>query len=173
MANVKGTTEVVKNAAAKKMEEAKDVVKTVAKAAQAKAEEVKAEAEAKEAAKSEEKAAKAAIEAEKKDEKKEEQKEEPKEEAPAKAPKAERKTRKSAAKTAKAAKKTAAEPKIYVQFGAGESSVDAIVEKIKAEYVEQGHRVSSIKDLRVYLKPEDGAAYYVINEKVAGRVDLF
>ena len=32
---------------------------------------------------------------------------------------------------------------------------------------------SSIKDLRVYLKPEDGAAYYVINEKVAGRVDLF
>jgi len=162
MANVKGTTEVVKTVAAKKVEEAKEAVKTVAKAAQAKAEEVKAEAEAKEAAK-------AVAETPKQEEKTADQKEA----APAKAQKAEKKTRKTTAKTTKAAKKTAADPKVYVQFGASESSVDTIVDRIKAEYVAQGHRASSIKDLRVYLKPEDGAAYYVINEKVAGRVDLF
>lgn len=76
-------------------------------------------------------------------------------------------------KPAKAAKKEEAAVEIYVQYGPGESSVQAVVEKIKAEYVEQGHRASSIKSLKVYLKPEDSAAYYVINDKVAGRVNLF
>lgn len=159
MANVKGTTEVVKTVAAKKVEEAKEAVKTVAKAVEAKAEEVKAEAKA--AEKAEEKVEKATAEPEKKAE------------APAKEAKPAKKPGRKPAKEAKAAKKAAAEPKVYVQFGADESSVEAIVEKIKSDYVEQGHRASSIKDLRVYLKPEDGAAYYVINEKVAGRVDLF
>lgn len=159
MANVKGTTEVVKTVAAKKVEEAKEAVKSVAKAVEAKAEEVKAEAKA--AEKAEEKVT---AEPEKKAEA---PKKEVKEAKPAKKP------GRKPAKEAKAAKKTAAEPKVYVQFGADESSVEAIVEKIKSDYVGQGHRASSIKDLRVYLKPEDGAAYYVINEKVAGRVDLF
>ena len=39
--------------------------------------------------------------------------------------------------------------------------------------VADGHRASSIKSLQVYLKPEEFAAYYVINQKFAGRVDLF
>lgn len=161
MANVKGTTEAVKTVAAKKVEEAKEAVKTVAKVVEAKAEEVKAEAKA--AEKAEEKVEKPVAETTKKEAQK------------AVTTKEEEKTTmKRGRKAAKAAaKKVAAEPKVYIQFGAGESSVDTIVEQIKAEYVNQGHRVSSIKDLRVYLKPEDGAAYYVINEKVAGRVDLF
>lgn len=162
MANVKGTTEVVKTVAAKKVEEAKEAVKSVAKAVEAKAEEVKAEAKA--AEKAEEKVT---AEPEKKAEAPAKEVKEAKEAKPAKKP------GRKPAKEAKAAKKAAAEPKVYVQFGADESSVEAIVEKIKSDYVEQGHRASSIKDLRVYLKPEDGAAYYVINEKVAGRVDLF
>ena len=40
-------------------------------------------------------------------------------------------------------------------------------------FVSEGHRVSTIKSLKLYLKPEDGFAYYVINEKFAGRVPLF
>ena len=51
--------------------------------------------------------------------------------------------------------------------------MEEAVEKAKAQFVAEGHRESSIKSLRVYLKPEDGAAYYVINDKIAGRVDLF
>ena len=62
---------------------------------------------------------------------------------------------------------------VYLQFGPGESSLQTVVDRIRAEYVEQGHRVSSIKSLKVYLKPEERSAYYLINEKVAGRVDLF
>lgn len=75
--------------------------------------------------------------------------------------------------TKKAVKKEAVAPQIVVQYDGSEATVDAIVEKITAEYVSEGHRASSIKDLRVYLKPEDGLAYYVINEKVAGSVSLF
>ena len=162
MANVKDTTEVVKTVAAKKVEEAKEAVKTVAKAAQAKAEEAKA------VEKAEEKVEQPVVETAKAEEKVEE-----KTAVPVKEEKTVKRGRKAAKEAKAAAKKVAAEPKVYIQFGAGESAVEAIVEKIKAEYVDQGHRVSSIKDLRVYLKPEDGAAYYVINEKVAGRVDLF
>ncbi len=76
-------------------------------------------------------------------------------------------------KSAKGARKEVATPEIYVQYGADEASIQNIVEQITAEFVAQGHRASSIKGLKVYLKPEESAAYYVINEKVAGRVNLF
>lgn len=62
---------------------------------------------------------------------------------------------------------------IVIQYLGNESTIDSIVEKVTNAYVAEGHRASSIKDLRVYLKPEEGAAYYVINEKVVGKVDLF
>ena len=150
MANGKATSvEAAKTTAAKKVEETKTAVKTAAKAVEAKAEEVKTEVKA-EVAKAEEKGA---AKVEKK--------------------KPGRKPGTTKSKPAKAAKKEEAAVEIYVQYGPGESSVQTVVEKIKAEYVEQGHRASSIKSLKVYLKPEDSAAYYVINDKVAGRVNLF
>lgn len=73
----------------------------------------------------------------------------------------------------KTAKKEAAAPQIVVQYDGSEATIDSVVEKITAEYVSEGHRASSIKNLKVYLKPEDGLAYYVINEKVEGSVNLF
>lgn len=54
-----------------------------------------------------------------------------------------------------------------------EAIVADVIEKAKNEFVADGHRASSIKSLQVYLKPEEFAAYYVINQKFAGRVDLF
>lgn len=64
-------------------------------------------------------------------------------------------------------------PGVVLQFQGGETTVDEAIEKIKAQFVSEGHRVSTIKDLQVYLKPEEYAAYYVINQKFAGRIDLF
>jgi hypothetical protein len=142
--------------AAAKVEEIKNTGKTVAKAVGAKAEEA---IEKVTAAKTEEpKVQEEAPAAEAKPEKK----------RPGRKPGSKNKTTKAAP-----AKKEGAEPEIYIQFGPGESSVQAAVDKIRAQYVEQGHRASAIKSLKVYLKPEDNAAYYVINEKVAGKVDLF
>ena len=77
-----------------------------------------------------------------------------------------------AVKKAKAAKEEL-KPEVYIQFQGYEAMVADAIEKAKAQFVAEGHRVSSIKSLQVYLKPEEYAAYYVINQKVAGKVDLF
>mgnify|MGYP001057814548 CR=1 FL=1 len=45
-------------------------------------------------------------------------------------------------------------------------------EKAKAAFVAQGHRASTIKHLALYVKPEEQKAYYVINGKESGSVDL-
>ncbi len=81
-------------------------------------------------------------------------------------------TTKSAAKTKKAAP-VKEEPVVYLQFGENEVKTDDILEKVKAIYVSEGHRVSSIKSLQIYMKPEEYKAYYVINKKITGSVDLF
>lgn len=76
-------------------------------------------------------------------------------------------------KTAKKAAKEELKPEVFIQYQGKEAMVAEAIEKAKAEFVADGHRVSSIKSLQVYLKPEEYAAYYVINQKFAGRVDLF
>lgn len=91
-------------------------------------------------------------------------KEAPKAEAKAaakEAPKAEAKKAETPAKKAPckkaAAKKTAAKTAVYVQYAGSEKSVDEIVEAAKAA------ATAEVKDITVYVKPEDNAAYYVIN----------
>ena len=69
-----------------------------------------------------------------------------------------------------AAKAEAAGVNVVVEFNGTQRKVDEIVDKIKNEWVAAGHRLSSIKSLDVYIKPEDYTAYYVINGKVTGKV---
>lgn len=104
-------------------------------------------------------------------------------EAPkAEAPKAEAKEvkkapAKKAATTAKKAPAKKAEVKketvITVQYQGNEVALASVEEKVKAAFVAEGHKASSIKTLNIYVKPEEFSAYYVINEKYTGRVDLF
>ncbi len=88
------------------------------------------------------------------------------------APKAEKKpaARKPAAPRKRAAAKVSEE--VYVQFGAGEWSVAALVEQAKADYAAQGHDAASIKKVAVYVKPQEGKAYYVVNDTDTGSVAL-
>ncbi len=81
--------------------------------------------------------------------------------------------RKPGKTAAKKAVKEELKPEVFIQYQGNEVIVAEVIEKAKNAYVAEGHRVSSIKSLQVYLKPEEFAAYYVINQKVAGRVDLF
>lgn len=92
-----------------------------------------------------------------------------------KAAAAKTKVKAAAKKTTKKAAEKKAElaSEVYVQFGGQEATVDSVIAKATEAYVADGHRASSIKVLKVYLKPEDGAAYYTINDKYAGKVDLF
>lgn len=71
--------------------------------------------------------------------------------------------------TTKAEKKTT----IFIQYAGKEFSQQDIVDIVeKAWATETGKKTSLIKNLDIYVKPEESAAYYVINDKVAGRVQL-
>ena len=72
-----------------------------------------------------------------------------------------------------ATKKEASSTEVFVEFYGQQSSVESVEERVKAAFVAEGHKAGTIKSLKIYLKPEEQAAYYVINDKFAGRVDLF
>ena len=73
------------------------------------------------------------------------------------------------------AKKAAAkaETVITLEFGDYTAIMATVEEKVKAQYVADGHKASSIKTLNIYVKPFENSAYYVVNGDVTGRVDLF
>ena len=64
------------------------------------------------------------------------------------------------------ARKTAApEVKLYVQYQGKQISQEEAVEAVKAAWTGE-----TIKTLELYVKPEDGAVYYVINGSETGKV---
>ncbi|HAX08232.1 MAG TPA: hypothetical protein DCX93_09290, partial [Butyrivibrio sp.] len=81
------------------------------------------------------------------------------------------------AKKAPAKKATPAKAEIktalYVQFAGNEVTEADIIDKVKAAYVAEGHKESAIKEINLYVKPEEYAVYYVINDKAIGKVNLF
>ena len=77
----------------------------------------------------------------------------------------------TAAKATVAAKKSPVVPEIYVQAGGNQAELNAIIDSVKKQYIAEGGK--TISKVEIYLKPEDGAAYYVINGKNAGQVNLF
>ncbi len=75
------------------------------------------------------------------------------------------------AKTTKcAAKAKAVEPKIEVtlQYAGNNTAVNSVVETVKAAYAAEGN-TEEIKTLEVYIQPENGVAYYVVNGNAAGK----
>lgn len=99
-------------------------------------------------------------------------------ETKAAAPKAEKKAavsteKKPAAKkpaAKKAVKTEAKKENVVLQFAGKEYDVDAIVTLAKADF--KANNKGCVRSLNVYLKPEDSAAYYVVNGKTEGKVDL-
>ena len=74
----------------------------------------------------------------------------------------------TAKKAAAAVKKT---EDVFVQYGEKEVKVAEIVDTAKAAFKEANGR-KAIKTIEVYVKPEESAAYYVINSEFTGKVDL-
>ena len=72
-----------------------------------------------------------------------------------------------AAKAPKAEKTAASAVKVFVEYQGKQMDVDAILEAVKA-----AAGVKRAKSLEVYVKPEDGAAYYVVNGKDSGKAAL-
>ena len=83
--------------------------------------------------------------------------------------------KKEAKPTAKTTAKKAEEVKTttLVQYQNKEVDMTKVEERVKAQFVSEGHKSSDIKTVNIYVKPEEYSAYYVINDKFSGRVDLF
>ena len=99
-----------------------------------------------------------------------------------------RKTRTTAKKTTEkptAEKKPATEKKpaarrtvkkevnaeVYVQFLGKEAYAKDVLENVKKIWTEEmGKKEKDLKDVKIYIKPEENAAYYVINGDVTGAV---
>ncbi|MCH5259427.1 MAG: hypothetical protein J1F18_06735 [Lachnospiraceae bacterium] len=66
-----------------------------------------------------------------------------------------------------------AAPEVVLQYRGYEVDMDAVTERVKAHYYSKGYKKGSITNLQIYMKPEDFTAYYVINDGVVGKVNLF
>lgn len=60
-------------------------------------------------------------------------------------------------------------PTIIMQFQGSEVELDTLVEAAKADFRLTKKR-TPITDLKLYVKPEERMAYYVVNEKFNGSV---
>ena len=83
------------------------------------------------------------------------------------APAAEGKTRKSTKAPARRGRPPLA-PELYVEMGGEQYNITDIIDRAKADY-RTTHKVG-VQSCKVYVKPEEGAAYYVIN-KFSGKPD--
>lgn len=81
-------------------------------------------------------------------------------------------TTKTAAKTT-AAKKAEPVTEVYVQYWGKEIHTSEVADRIKKIWIEDmGKKASELKDLKIYIKPEDNGAHYVINGDVTGFIGL-
>ena len=82
-----------------------------------------------------------------------------------------RKTRTTAKKTTE---KPAAEKKPETEKKpAARRTVKDVLENVKKIWTEEmGKKEKDLKDVKIYIKPEENAAYYVINGDVTGAVGL-
>ena len=80
--------------------------------------------------------------------------------------------KKTAAKKS-TAKKAELKTEMFLQFAGKEYTEKEILQKVKEIWTKNLKRkVGEMKDVKIYLKPEESAAYYVVNGDTTGRVDL-
>ena len=79
---------------------------------------------------------------------------------------------KAVAAKARAEEKKKAEnmkPEVFVQFQGGEISVEALAEAAKDD-VHQSKKRTRVTAMKLYVKPEEYTAYYVINGEHEGKI---
>ena len=80
----------------------------------------------------------------------------------------------AAKKTAtKTTKKADLKTEFFLQFSGKEYTEKEILKKVKDVWTKDlKNKVGDMKDVKIYLKPEESAAYYVVNGDTTGKIDL-
>lgn len=60
-----------------------------------------------------------------------------------------------------------------LQFDGQEADLSAVEANVKQAWKDAGKKVTDIATLDIYVKPQEGKAYYVVNKDVEGAIDLF
>ena len=90
-----------------------------------------------------------------------------------KAPAKKTAARKPAVKKA-SAKKAELKTEMFLQFAGKEYTEKEIFQKVKGIWTKVlKNKVGDMKDVKIYLKPEESAAYYVVNGDTTGKVELY
>lgn len=72
-----------------------------------------------------------------------------------------------------AAKKAELKTEMFLQFSGKEYSEKDILQKVKDIWTKDlKNKAGDMKDVKIYLKPEENAAYYVVNGDTTGKVEL-
>lgn len=61
---------------------------------------------------------------------------------------------------------------VFVQYKGKEVLVKDIEKQAEEQYVNDGNKAGVLKEIKIYIKPEDNAAYYVINDSYSGKVSF-
>ena len=61
--------------------------------------------------------------------------------------------------------------KIELQYADKNITSEELVERAKSA-CEAEYGVKGAKDIKLYVKPEENKAYYVVNDKMTGSIDL-
>lgn len=63
--------------------------------------------------------------------------------------------------------------KMILQHEGNDLAVNELERRVKAEWRAEGNKLKDIKEMEMYIKPEDGLVYYVINEIFTGSIPLY
>ena len=66
-------------------------------------------------------------------------------------------------------KASSLKPELIVQYQGSEIDLDKLVEAAKADFHAEKKR-TLITGLKLYIKPDENMAYYVVNEKFQGKI---
>ncbi len=62
---------------------------------------------------------------------------------------------------------------MFLQFNEQEADLSNVEAIVKKDWKDAGRKLSEIECLDIYLKPQEGRAYYVVNKEVEGVVYIF
>lgn len=62
---------------------------------------------------------------------------------------------------------------LFIQHSGNEVKTDEIVHRVNSEWEHLGHDVKDLKNMDLYIKPEEDKVFYVLNGDVTGSISLF
>ena len=75
-------------------------------------------------------------------------------------------------KAKKAATKKDIKTTLFVEYYGKQVEDKELIASVKKAWTKAGNKISDIKSMELYVKPEDAAVYYVINKTESGKVEF-